>query len=818
MKKYLRHNYFVFLMGIFIIVIFMFPLLRNISSYYNEFGDLPLCGWILWYVQDSIKTGRIFDRNAFFNSNQFYGLSDSLAFSESMVVPGIIFSIIYWTFNNLIASVNIYVFLTFIFSYITSYLTIKYFVKNTLSSVVGALVYTINPLVLYHFGHVQLFNRFFIPLLFLYGYKFITSPNRESAFKFGLVFTLNALSAVYFEAMSIVLIPIFFVPYILFNFLKKNWVYFVNLFKSSLVFLLFIPFIIYFNLPYLLFSQNEGVVRTLDDNVHFSARVIDYFTFPVNNLFKRDAFPINRQPQEPSGGFNYSEHTLFLGFVGMFLFSFFLIWGLKKCFRKNQNKLLFMSLGLVLIICFILTFGPFFCGWNNNVCNFGVKLPFYYLYKIFLFKSIRVPTRFQFYFYVPFTILISYGYLILSSKIKKTSMRVFVFLVVIVLIFVENYNPVNRFDGKAEDYLDIGFYKSLNLKDKVVLHLPVKNSYTNSYYLTLATISNERLVNGYSGYYPNDWFSLMKYYDDFQNIVNVTDYKAFGINNILIHKSYLSDEDENTLSSLRDFYKNMIIVENNDLLVLDLDKAETDYRFCEIEDVQFSLSKYIIDSKLNWQALIVNNSDCYIRNLYENRYEKVKVWISDSKYKEFVLKKPLIVLPHTAVRIDGDFKFNNIFLSNKIKIEMDNHIFEHSLGNSMDIESIIEKVQNKKGDNLLYEVVSKEEYTNSILFKIKNIGKLAWPGEITLSGKGSIRLALNYYDSKDNKISNEILPDRCFIPFLVNPGEDVIFYCGISSNLLKKEGAHYFSVSLVDELVRWSSKEEYVYYLDKPKL
>src|SRR3989338_374374 len=91
----------VILLGFILTSIFTWPFLPNLNTLYADLGDYPLVGWILAYNVDSILSGRIFDQLSYFNASQFYPWPYSLAYSEHMFIPSLIFLPIYLLSNTL---------------------------------------------------------------------------------------------------------------------------------------------------------------------------------------------------------------------------------------------------------------------------------------------------------------------------------------------------------------------------------------------------------------------------------------------------------------------------------------------------------------------------------------------------------------------------------------------------------------------------------------------------------------------------------------------------------------------------------------------
>lgn len=647
-------------------IIFTWPFVLKIGTLYDDYGDYPLNGWLLWYDQFSITHGKIFDQDSYFSSNQFYPLPYSLAYSENSLVPSLIFSPFYWLTNNLILSVNILALLTFILSFLSSYFVIYQFTRNKLATLCGSLIYTFNPLVFSHFpGHLQLQHRYFLPLLFFFAYQFFKKTNIQNAFLFSLFFTLNALSSIYFQVFSIATLPVFASPFIIFNLLHKNTVYFLNLFKFGAIFIIFLPILLYFNLPYLQFSSKENINRSINDNIYYSARLIDWIApNPDSFIYKTISQKIDylRTPKGASGKLNYAEHTLSLNIIPLFLF----IAGLLYTFKKEGRKTLKIVFSLLAVCAFIFSLGPMFLGWNGNSGAF--KLPFYYFYNLLpLFKGIRVPTRFEFIFYVSFSLFSSFGFLYLSERLKDKKKTIFLFFIIILLLFIENFNFRN-YNSQSDimNSLQTNNGQLSFLKGKNVVHLP---TFANDFarvagYLNWSTQTEEKLLNGYSGYFPADLSNILIKLDNLDND-SLKKIQLLGIDYIIIHKEFQKD---NLIKNLK-LYPTEIVFEDNKILILDLKKVYFNLKVCSPDrDFQYLVNfpkSNVYFHSIFYQIIVENNGDCYLTNTLDNRYLKVDTNVDDKSYETYSIL-PLIIEPKQKIKLNVNIGYKSNTSQNKL--------------------------------------------------------------------------------------------------------------------------------------------------------
>jgi hypothetical protein len=646
-KTATRHFLSIFLVAFFLTTLYTWPLINKLAVLYNDVSDYSLVGWILWYNQLSFTSGRIFSSIDYFNAFQFYPWGYSLAFSENLFFPALIFAPIYWLTNQLVLSVNTYTFLTFIITFVISFYVFKKFLNAFFPSIIAATVFTFNPLTSAHFpGHTHLLGKFFLPLIFLWGLYFFSKPTIKNAFFLGLFFTLNALSSINFFIISVPFMVLLSLPYLIVNIYQKNFIYFKNLCLSGLTLIVFLPILMFFLLPYQQFSQKEGAIRTIDESIFYSAQPIDWFSpFPASKLYGSFVYSYaNLRVGYPQ--VNYSEHTLALNIIPICLFILGAIYLKKKIFAKNPLAL--YSIIIILVGTMLFTFGP---KWED------IFLPYYYFNNItHLFEGIRVPTRFQFFFYLPFALIVGYGFIKIKQLIKINYLLLTIF--VLALIMVENLT--------AWDMDDVSFlttnppiiqeYRNLNfLQDKTVLHIP---TYAESFekqitYLNLATIHRERLMNGYSGFFPSEWTRLLQSIEQNPDKQTLEKLHALKMDYLIFHKSELTEKYISELKQNNPDIQHLTTFENSNFLIVEVNNPVLKKPHCILnKDINLELiplsANYELEPIYFNQIKIINKGDCYLVNTLQHRYLKSSFFIN-GKYYQTEIKMPVVITPKEEI-------------------------------------------------------------------------------------------------------------------------------------------------------------------------
>lgn len=644
MSKHAKFHIFVFGLALFLTGIITWPLAANLTTYFPDQGDFNLGVSVLWYNTNSILNGRIFNQQEYFHGFQFYPQPFSLAFANNMVSPTLIFAPLYLLTKNIVASSNIFAFLTVALSFVTAFYTIRYFLSKltpevshfrgvNLASFIGAAIFAFSPVTMSRFpDHLDILNKYFLPLVFLFAFRFLEKPNFSRAFFFFLFFTLNALAVNYYQIFSIILLPVAAIPFLWFYLRKGDWGYFVRLGRASLAGFVFLPILLYFNLPYLRFAQLEDASRPLEASSYFSARIIDYFA-PSKDSFLYGwwvkAIDPYRTPKDETLGIfnNYEEHSLGVNLLPLALFVCSFLFLKETPYFKKAKRIPFLY--FLLISSLILSLGPYFTGVSSDDNYF--PLPYLVLYKLLPFlEGIRVPARLAFVFMVPFSVFCSLGVMYVASRFKKYTNVVSIFI--LGFIVLENFT-LKDFSTRSQVLAKvntIGIENLSNLAGEAALHFPVYSAFTGpefgktSGYINFAIATNGKLVNGNTSYLPPDQLYFLDQAGQDMGLSSFARLKALGVRFVVIHKDALSGSQVKLYEKNNSLYRQITVLDQEGIQILDLNQLNANLPLCVFErdfEVHELLTSGVgFDSP---EVLIRNKGNCFLPNIYEDRYREI---------------------------------------------------------------------------------------------------------------------------------------------------------------------------------------------------
>jgi hypothetical protein len=498
----------------------------KITSFYQDNYDYPLTGWIMAHNAATWKTGQVIEPKKYFQSNQFYPQKLTLAYSEHLFIPSLIFAPIFSITDNLIVATNITTLMTFILTFISCYFSFRLIIKDEASCLVGALIFTFNPLTLAHFpGHLQLLNRYFLPPFFVFMWRFFQNPTIRNSVMMFLFLTLNIFTCMYFAIFSSVILLIIFSAVIIYKLLSRD-LYIVNkLIKSLIAALPFIIISILYFYPYLEVYRAESAIRSLQESINNSASLSDWLNF--GNLFKNY--------------YSFPEKVVYLNILPFVLF----LVGMRY-FLHN-----FKLFAAILFLSFVFSLGP-----NQD----GIILPYYFFYKILPFLgAIRAPSRYQFIFYVPFALFAAQGFLLLKSRFK---LRHNILLILFCLLLLIENVQLTSFDDTSLVHREITYLKKnswstfYKLQNKVTLHLPTyafEDIGKDARYLIWSSYSQEITLNGYSGYYPPNQKKLLK-------DISSEKLKKINVDYVIFHKKFYASKSPAIIENLNIVYEDENVV------------------------------------------------------------------------------------------------------------------------------------------------------------------------------------------------------------------------------------------------------------------
>ncbi len=398
--KYILHKK---IKTIFLVFLFsLLPLISVLRRGVYESGDFNL------HIYRSISFYESLRHFNFFPS-WGDGLNAGFGYPIFLIInpiPYYAISLLHLTGFTFIASMKLYIIITFIFSGIFMYLFSKKLFKNELAAFTSSIFYLYSPyhLVDMHFrvdvGQLASFMLF--PLVCLFFYKSLTEKENINYIFLGLTFGIFILCHQGIALISLLFFSIFILSYFLKNGLRKS------LSHYKIIYSLLIAFLIsgYALLPY--FTYTKYTLMNLNSTFKVSLLQLNeilYSPWRFGLLF-----------QGPNG-----ELSHLIGYVQIFVLAItFYLLLTKKIKKKYYMQILFLFITSIFFIFMLTEYSRIL--WET--------VP---LLENLLFSSRML-------FMITFLISVLAGYL----SIQYTNKRFFIYFLILITIFLTILNWGNR--------------------------------------------------------------------------------------------------------------------------------------------------------------------------------------------------------------------------------------------------------------------------------------------------------------------------------------------------------------------------------------
>lgn len=528
-----------------------FPQVLHLGDAVHDDGDPLLMTWTLAWVahQLPLAPAHIFD------ANMFHPERNTLAYSETMLVPGIVVAPLYWLGVHPILIYNLVFLSGFALSGVGVALLVRRLTGNAAAAILAGIIFAFLPYRIDHFAHLQLQQTQFIPLALWAFHRLLDTGRLRDGVLVGLFVACQMLSCMYYGIflipyMAVVCGVLLIARYSKLEVRSKKYEGLtaesaeiaVESFSTGSTappvkgsyFLLRTSYLHRLLLALAAAAAVLSVLMIPAGRAYLAARAVvgergpgevaqysatwrNYLAPPEVNAVYGKVFARFMEP----------ERRLFPGFVAIAL----AVAGLlprassgRSRFREYiQTPQTAYALGLILAFDVSLGF--------NGLIYRG-------LYDYFLpFKALRIPARMGLMVGFSLAVLAGYGAARIAAHIHSAPLRRLALVGLGVLLLVEYAStPVPLWmapRNPPETYADL-------LKDRgdgptaVVFEFPT-NPLDDPAYLYFSTFHWQSLVNGYSGFFPPSYRRLVRAVQNFPDPPSMDAIKSHGANYLVVH-------------------------------------------------------------------------------------------------------------------------------------------------------------------------------------------------------------------------------------------------------------------------------------------
>lgn len=482
----------------------MWPQVRHIPDSAVPHYDVYFNMWRLDWVAHALATSP----RDLFNGNIFYPEPRTLAFSDAMLVEGVIAAPLIWLGTPPVLVHNLMLYGAMAMSGVAMFALVQYLTGSRGAALLSGVIFAFPPYRFEHIMHMELQWVMWVPLAFLALHRTIDRGRVRDGLATGAAVALQTLSSIYYGIFLATLLPI---SGVLLQFGRNR----PNIRRTMIALaagaILAVAVIGPYARPYLLARDRVGE-RPTGQIRTFAARPADYLLVPRENwLYGRW--------QERGEG----ERRLFPGAVALLL-------GVVAVFLRPPSRVIVVY-GLAAVVAFEASLG--FRGYVYS---------FLYSY-VSPFRGLRAPARLGIFVVFFLAVLSGFGYSFLAATLRRRA-RVILLLILLSAIVLEDFTPVPLvvYPNTAPPV-----YRLLASRSPgVVAEFPMPTIDTlpgpDPKYSYMSTFHWKPLVNGYSGFYPPTYLRRIQALRRFPEPFSLRLLRDDGVRYLLIHQSGYADD------------------------------------------------------------------------------------------------------------------------------------------------------------------------------------------------------------------------------------------------------------------------------------
>ncbi len=471
------------------------PLLTRMSDGISTSPDSLLNLWALAWNYHVLPS----DPLSFFDANIFFPRQDTLGYSEHLFGVALLAAPAYLATGNAIFAYNVAIALSFFLSGIGMYLLVYELTGSRWAALASGVIYSAAPYRFLQLFHVQLLSYQWFPFVFLYLWRFLREGRPRQLVAVAVFSILQILSCNYYAMYLSLALTLLGIVLLLVGRSTLNRKKVLLLAAGAAgVALTTLPFF----LPYERNRVEQGYYRRYEDVLQFSAEPLDYLRpSAYNKVFYVDYLP--RQLRSEKALFP-GALAIVLGGVGVFATR-----RKKKSDREPVHRVARAFFLVLTISGFVLSLGP-----RLELGDTTIFLPYGFLYRhVPGFQGLRVPARITVLFLIGLAVFAGWGltWLLERARQWKGGLQHAVGVAVaLLLIFEYQSYSLARILPPAPPIPPVYQWLATQPGDFGILELPIHEDITReSMRMYYSTAHFKDLANGFSGWWPNDYWVLV---------------------------------------------------------------------------------------------------------------------------------------------------------------------------------------------------------------------------------------------------------------------------------------------------------------------
>lgn len=485
------------------------PQTRSLSSAFAAHVDTYFSTWRLMWIAHALGS----DPRHLFDTNVFYPATGSLAFSDATLLQGLLAAPFLMAGASPILVYNLLLLLGFVCSGIAMFVLVRHLTRRTGPAIVAAAVFVMAPYRIEHFMHLELQWTMFIPLTYWAIHRSFEDRSWSFGIVSGLFIWLQFLSCIYygvFLSMTVVVL----VPLLMLRAPRDGARALPSLLAGGMIaVLLTVPYA----LPYIENARTLGE-RDVEQVLQYSAEPRNYAATSHEN----------RLWGWTSERFGSSERRAFPGIVALVVALGAFVSGARRLAWIYAALAIFaveMSLGL---------HGTAYAWLFEHVGGL---------------RGLRAPARFAILAQSAIAVLAGMGVRELQDRLagRVPLVASAMPLLLTVLLAVEYSNrPLGLEPVRPPDPATPDVYRMIRrLGPGVVVELPMPTLSTlpgrEATYAFWSAAHWNKLVNGYSGYFPQVYAETLNAMETFPDPESLARLRRLDVHYVVVHHAFFED-------------------------------------------------------------------------------------------------------------------------------------------------------------------------------------------------------------------------------------------------------------------------------------
>ncbi|MGE5361876.1 MAG: glycosyltransferase family 39 protein, partial [Bacteroidales bacterium] len=447
------------------------------------------------------------DPGHLFDANIFYPARDTLALSDSILLPGLVAAPFIWLGASPVRVYNLWFMATFVLSALAMYALVRALTGHRGAALVAAVAFAFYPFRFERYSTFEMQLSFWMPLALLAVHRAMATGRRRWGLLAGLAFAAQVYSCMYFAAFLVVfLVPLCFVLAWARGHLVRRLSPLLPgaLLAAALIFPLALAYVS---------AREQFGGRDLGEVTYFSATAARYLVPSAANATWTTLWPDSAR---------LAERDLFPGALIVVL-ALVAVWPPLSRSRA--------AYAVALLVAFDASLGVH-----------GHVYPWLYGYAA-PFRSIRVPARFSMLVGMALAVLAGYGAARVAGRPKSRAAAWVLVAAMCATVCVES-RPVLAFQEPCRLHAIYSWFHGR--PTSVIAELPApgrvaERLFEDVRYQYWSTFHWNKLVNGYSGILPRMYLTFSAQMTEFPDDASLAVLKQRGVEYVVVHEEFYDD-------------------------------------------------------------------------------------------------------------------------------------------------------------------------------------------------------------------------------------------------------------------------------------